>query len=680
MSGADANNYSIAATAQNTTSTINPKTLTVTFADISKVYDGTTNATAGAGTLAAGDIISGDTVTLDATNITAAYADKNVGAGNKTVNYSGIALTGADANNYTIAATATGNGTITPKALTVAFADTNKTYDGNKTANAGVAMFSSSYIISGDDVTLDTTNLTAEYTDKNVGTANKTVKYSGIALTGTDAGNYSINATYQNTNSTIWPKVLTANFDNISKTYDGGVVATENGKTLVGVVSGDTVEFATGITGTFADKNVGTDKDITYSGIVLTGDDANNYSIAATASGKGTITQKAITVTFADISKVYDGTTNAAAGAGSLAAGDIISGDTVTLDATNITAAYADKNVGAGNKTVNYSGIALTGADASNYSIATTATGAGTITPKAITATFADISKVYDGTTNATAGEGTLSGVIASDEGKVNVTGTATYDEKNAGSRTVNYTDVALSGAEANNYSIATTATGNGTINRKALELAADSVSIQEGDATPTTFTGSIKGFVAGEGLGSGDTLLFALADPSVTAAGSYAVNGTLNGSASGEYGLNYTFSNVVSNNTAFVIVAKPSSIAELKISDLVPGLRRTETGEIKVTEWTDTAAQATPEVTKQSIDFAVAQTQLRIDKSNGSVVENTGMKQPPAMTAQEVAEQVHAQQEKNGAVKAVMDVVQQTDNAVGTEESKRKKNGGEEE
>ena len=74
-------------------------------------------------------------------------------------------------------------------------------------------------------------------------------------------------------------------------------------------------------------------------------------------------------------------------------------------------------------------------------------------------------------------------------------------------------------------------------------------------------------------------------------------------------------------------------------------------------------------------------------------------MKQPPAMTPQEVAEQVHAQQGNGngvaaqaggnavanengaasnagvaGAVNAAMDVVQQTDDAVGTEESKRKK------
>ena len=96
-------------------SVIEPKELTVTFADISKTYDGTTSATAGGGTLSGG-IISGDDVMLDTTGIVAVYADKNAGTGNKTVNYSGIALTGTDAGNYSIAETAQNTtSTITPK-------------------------------------------------------------------------------------------------------------------------------------------------------------------------------------------------------------------------------------------------------------------------------------------------------------------------------------------------------------------------------------------------------------------------------------------------------------------------------------------------------------------------------------------------------------------------------------
>lgn len=269
----------------------------------------------------------------------------------------------------------------------------------------------------------------------------------------------------------------------------------------------------------------------------------------------------------------------------------------------------------------------------------------------------------------------------------------ASYDQKDAGNRTVNYTGVALSGTEAANYSIATTATGAGVISRKALELVADSVTIQEGEKKPMTFTGSIIGFVAGDSIGSSDTLLFSLADPTVTAAGSYAVNGTLNGSASGNYGQNYTFSNAASNANAFVITARPATIAEMTMSDLIPGLKGTEAGNIKITELDNAIAQATPKVTEAGIDFAIAQTILPVDEDGSVSIENNGMKQPPAMTPQEVAEQVSAQQgggdfpasqvNKNGAasnagdtgmLNADVDMVQQMDNAVGTEESKKTK------
>ena len=280
----------------------------------------------------------------------------------------------------------------------------------------------------------------------------------------------------------------------------------------------------------------------------------------------------------------------------------------------------------------------------------------------------------------------------------------AAYDEKNAGSRVVNYTGVTLSGSEAANYSIATTATGNGSISRKALELVADSVSIQEGDSIPASFTGSVTGFAAGEGLGSGDTLLFTLADLSTTAAGSYGITGTINGSASGNYGLNYTFSNAASNANAFVIYDRPASVQDMVLSDIIPGIKGTPGADISVMALDNSLEQATDKKAEAGIEFAVAQTILSVDADRNLSLENQGMKQPPAMTPQEVAEQVHAQQGNGngvaaqsggnadaasvganengaasnmgvaGAVNAAMDVVQQADNAVGTEESKRKK------
>ena len=95
------------------------------------------------------------------------------------------------------------------------------------------------------------------------------------------------------------------------------------------------------------------------------------------------------------------------------------------------------------------------------------------------------------------------------------------------------------------------------TIARKALELVADQKTITEGDALPD-FTGSITGFVEGEGLKKTDVLKFSVEGPPSTE-GEYAVTGTLNGKASGNYGKNYTFRNAAANETAFTINPIPT-------------------------------------------------------------------------------------------------------------------------
>ena len=654
---------------------VQPKALTATFADISKTYDGTANATAGAGTLKAGDIISGDNVELNAAGIVATFADKNAGD-NKTVNYTGIALSGTDANNYSIATTVTGAGTINKKQLTVTFDPIRKTYDGttNDVNAMGYAMPSRpgklAGVVAGEDKKVSVTGK-ATYADKNVSNSydsyDKTVYYSGLALgAGTDgdeSANYVLASTAMTVvdNGRIDKANVTLTAKDVTKTYDGTTDVT--GGTLVeysGTIFAS--DILSGGTFAFEDKNAGKNKTVKVSSGSAritdkdTGaDTSGNYNITYEDNTTSTIKAKEITASFAAISKTYDGTTEATAGAGTLNAGGVISGDNVSLNESGITAVYEDKNAGNG-KTVNYKGIALSGTDANNYSIATTATGAGTIDKKAITATFADISKTYDGTTDATAGAGTLEGVIAADKGKVNVSANAAYDEKNVGNRTVNYSGVALSGDEAANYSIVASATGKGTIYRKALELVADSVTIHEGYPLPATFTGSVTGFVAGENISIGDTLRFALSDPSATAVGSYGITGTLNGSASGSYGLNYTFSNAASNANAFVITAKPASVEDIRLSDLIPGIKGTAAGDIKVTEMDDAMEQASDKQAGIIVGFAVSQGVLSVDMDRGSSFENTG------------------------ALNAAMDMVQKTDDTIGTEESKREKEAGENE
>ena len=587
---------------------------------------------------------------------------------------------------------------VQPKVLTATFADISKTYDG--TVNATVGAGALNGVAAVDDGKVSVSARAASFDKKDAG--NRTVNYTGVALSGEKAGNYSIN-TAATGEGTINKKQLTATFNSISKTYDGttddvdemGYTVTSRTGKLAGVVAGEESKVSVTGTATYADKNVSNsydtpDKTVNYSGLALgagtDGDESANYELAKTTmtvQNNGRIDKANVTLTAKDVTKTYDGTTDVTGGTLVEYSGTIFDSDSLSGGKFE----FEDKNAGT-NKTVKVSSGSATitdkatGADTSgNYNITYEDNTTSTITPKGITATFAAISKTYDGTTDATAGAGILKGVEAVDDGKVSISASAAYDKKDAGNRTVNYTSVTLSGDEANNYNIATTATGTGTIYRKALELAADSVTIHEGGAMPATFTGSVTGFVAGESISGSDTLRFAPSDPSATAAGSYGITGTLNGSASGNYGLNYTFSNAASNANAFVIVAKPkptpdpkpASVADMTVSDFIPGAKGTAAGDIKITEVDDAMEQASDKEVGASVGFAVSQGVLPVDRDRGSSFENTGMEQPSFMTTQEVAEQVRIRQENVGELNAAIDMVQKTDDTIGTEESKRK-------
>ena len=168
---------------------------------------------------------------------------------------------------------------------------------------------------------------------------------------------------------------------------------------------------------------------------------------------------------------------------------------------------------------------------------------------------------VGDGTTLVYNGQAQTPAVIVKD-GATDVTSEfdVTYsNNKNAGEATADNAPTVTVTAKATSTSYKGSATKTFTIGRKALTLVADKVSIKRGEATPTTFTGSVTGFVDGEELGANDVYYFALDDPAATAVGSYAVTGMLsvNGSeaaTNGNYGQNYTFANAADNATAFTI------------------------------------------------------------------------------------------------------------------------------
>jgi hypothetical protein len=145
----------------------------------------------------------------------------------------------------------------------------------------------------------------------------------------------------------------------------------------------------------FNDKNAGTAKPVTVTGVTLGGADKNNYTVSSPSGLTADITQKALVVSATGVNKIYDGTTNATV----TLSDDRIAGDVVTTAYTS--AAFLDKNVGTG-KTVNVSGISISGADAGNYTFNTTASTTADITARALTVSATGINKVYDGTTAAT--------------------------------------------------------------------------------------------------------------------------------------------------------------------------------------------------------------------------------------------------------------------------------------
>ena len=409
LTGTDAKNYTIKK-AQGV-GTITPKQLTLDLVGgtrFDKTYDGNANVTQ---SLAKGTnytltgFVTGEGTGIALGSSAGTYSDKNAAA-DKAVTFDGLTLTGTGAGNYTLDKTAlTGIGTIARRALTLgAVAAQTKTYDGNTLADTSKFHAALNNVVAGEENSVKATASGAAYNSKDVATAS-TIDYTGVALTGTGAGNYTLAATTAEGTGTITPKELNlalANGVRFDKIYDGNANVTQaftkgGNYTLTGFVGteGTGIELESA-TGRYADKNAGTDKNVTFDGLSLIGTGAGNYALDKTAlTGTGTITRRALALGAVGAqSKTYDGTTVADASKFRAALGNAIAGDSVTAAAAG--AAYNDKNVARANR-IDYPGVALRGADAGNYSLAaTTAQGAGTITPRDLTLT-ADAKKIVQG-------------------------------------------------------------------------------------------------------------------------------------------------------------------------------------------------------------------------------------------------------------------------------------------
>ena len=614
---------------------ITPKALTATVVNqhITKVYDAMDDQTDGKRHIIKGDDlvtlsgwVAGDTARTNTS--TAKYATKNVvldGSGNPTtqsVTYTASfdAGTGVEADNYTLGTegvtpiattkTLTGGytGTITPRGVTVKFADVTKVYDGTVTNTQITASDLddglNKDVLNADGLgvtNLNTTGVTSRYGDNKTATTfaenrnagSRTVEYAG--LTNALGTNYKLDAKQYGDGTITRRRIDPSGFKvrksdgtlaDATKVYDGtDTYNLPSGAYLTGAsVSGDTgivshdfgkvvFELKSNSPGHFTKDAAGANRtshkseanyiayDVKAKTLDPTNNPLNNYTFGVAGSpreletvtdanpaqvtARGSITAASLRAATQEISKVYDGLTAHTDGNRNPVKGDTIVSFTGWVNNqkrnNTSTAEYATKDVaydGSGNiakKSVTYTGQ-LTGqyaddyqiVDAGNHVISTangsgatktvtmnapiTVADAGKITPRKLNIKMGDVSKTYDGTAGNTSATVTgftddpASSVLAAVLGVDNVTATrltnryqgmvspanttttstygrgntdATFGENvNASNGTphdVQYTNMRnafkdeFGSTTAGNYTVDDTVYGKGTINRREI-------------------------------------------------------------------------------------------------------------------------------------------------------------------------------------------------------------------
>ena len=473
-----------------------------------------------------------------------------------------------------------------PLTVTATITENTKTYNGQEQSATPGSLSYSTPNGTVDKSKVQGVASTSGGSGKNAGTYD--ITYDG-GLYSTQDGYDILSGTKLGT-LTITKAAVTLGIDDVTKTYDGTttVTAPTRKATSGTVFSGDNINSDGDIV--FADKNTGSNKTVTVSGITINdGNSGKNYNVSYKDNTNSSITAKeiaAVTGLTAN-DKTYDGDTNATlttTGAG-IGFTNMISGDDLTVASS--TGAFVDKKVGTG-KTVNITGITLGGNDAGNYTLTSnTASTTANINAQTVTVTsgISAVNKTYDGNTNATLNtdNALFSGKITNDNLSATATG-AFFDKNAGGNKIVKISNITLGGTDAGNYTLA----GSGNQAETTAEIiraaitAVTNITAQDktydGTTTATLNTGG-AGFT---GMISGDTLTVAnatgaFADNNVgTGKPVNITNITLGGNDAG----NYTLSNTKASTQANIIAPPPPDPEpDLTITLKTPTLDKTYDG-----------------------------------------------------------------------------------------------------
>ena len=424
----------------------------------SKTYDGGLSATLDTSDAALSGVADEDKVNLDKTVASGVFLTKTAGDG-KDVTVSGFTISGDDAGNYTLHQPTGITTKIERKDLPVTgVTAADKTYDGTRDATLNTQAAAIPDKVPSDIVTLAYSGVLGLFVDKNVGD-NKSVAVSGFTISGDDVANYNL-LQPANVKAKITAKSLLGSITVSDKVYDSTPDAAIATRSLEGVIvingTRDDVSYSGG-TATFENEHVGDAISVTATGLTLIGTDAGNYTVNDIATATANISRAELVISAAGVDKTYDGATTATV---TLAHNGVPHDELTTSYAS---ASFADEKAGLA-KPVTVSDISVAGSDAVNYTPNKTTTTTARITPLAITGEITVDNKVYDGTTVAVISGRALHGVLGDD--KVTLIGeTAAFSDKNVGAnKTVTATGLALSDADASNYTTSSTVTGTASI------------------------------------------------------------------------------------------------------------------------------------------------------------------------------------------------------------------------
>ncbi|KRC11936.1 hypothetical protein ASE11_00140 [Hydrogenophaga sp. Root209] len=248
--------------------TITPALLSVSSADVNRVYDGSTDATGATAAIVSGQLFGTDSLSGGSF----VFTDRHVGTG-KTVNVGGITVDdGQGGANYALTLIDNTTSSISAAPLVLTADPTSKVYEG--TTDATTTWHVSSGSLFGTD-TLDSAGLSFE--TRHAGSGKRLLLRDAVLSDGNGGANYTLTLA-DNAGSTITPAPLVLTADAAYKAYDGNTDAQTTWHLSSGTLFG--TDALSSVTLSYDTAEIGINKTLHLNEVVLAdGNGGANYTI-----------------------------------------------------------------------------------------------------------------------------------------------------------------------------------------------------------------------------------------------------------------------------------------------------------------------------------------------------------------------------------------------------------------